>query len=141
MKHSMTTENIFNQINYNHYMVQYQGNIEEEISKNPNYYVTIINEKYAILSIKSDLGIDIGDISLNTVVYVKPVEMYTLQEISPIEASRARFLQLDLPLNLTGIGVNIAIIDSGIDYLSDEFMDSNGETRIECIWDQTIVSV
>ncbi|BCZ44903.1 hypothetical protein psyc5s11_09700 [Clostridium gelidum] len=140
MKHSMTTENIFNQINYNHYMVQYQGNIEEEISKIPNYYVTIINEKYAILSIKGELGIDIGDIRFNTLVYVKPVEMYTLQEISPIEASNARFLQLDLPLNLTGIGVNIAIIDSGIDYLSDEFMDSNGETRIEGIWDQTIIS-
>ena len=140
MKESMVPESIFNEKNYNHYMVQYQGNIKEEVSKNPGYYATIINDKYAILSIKSDLGIDIGDIKLKTVVYVKPVEIYTLQEISPIEASGVRFLQVDLPLNLTGKGVDVAIIDSGIDYLSDEFMNSNGETRIECIWDQTIIS-
>jgi subtilisin family serine protease len=136
----MAPKNIFKDINYDHYMVQYQGDIEEEVSRNPGYFTTIINDKYAILSINKDLGIDIGDIHLKTVVYVKTVEMYTLQDISPVEASQASFLQLDLPLNLTGKGVNVAIIDSGIDYLSDEFMNSNGETRIECIWDQTIIS-
>ena len=136
----MIPENIFKDINYIHYIVQYQGDIEEEVSKKPGYYATIINDKYAILSINNNLDIDIGDIYFKTVVYVKPVEMYTLQEISPIEASQASFLQLELPLNLTGKGVNVAIIDSGIDYLSDEFMNYNGETRIECIWDQTIIS-
>ena len=140
MKESMVPESIFSDKNYYHYMVQYQGNIQEEVSKIQGYYATIITDKYAILSIKGDLGIDIGDINLKTVVYVKPSEMYTLQEVSPIEASGVRFLQLELPLNLTGFGVNVAIIDSGIDYLSEEFMNSNGETRIECIWDQTIIS-
>ena len=53
---------------------------------------------------------------------------------------KAGFLQLELPLNLTGKGVNVAIIDSGIDYLNDEFMKNNGETKIECIWDQTTIS-
>ena len=28
-------ENIFNDTNYYHYIVQYQGNIEEEVSKQP----------------------------------------------------------------------------------------------------------
>ena len=141
MKESVVPESVFSDKDYYHYMVQYQGDIQEEVSKIQGYYATIITEKYAILSINNNLGIDIGDINLKTVVYVKPAEMYTLQEISPIEASGVRFLQLELPLNLTGIEVNVAIIDTGIDYLSEEFMKSNGETRIECIWDQTINSM
>ena len=141
MKESVVPESVFSDKDYYHYMVQYQGDIQEEVSRIQGYYATVITEKYAILSINNNLGIDIGDINLKTVVYVKPAEMYTLQEISPIEASGVRFLQLELPLNLTGIEVNVAIIDTGIDYLSEEFMKSNGETRIECIWDQTINSM
>lgn len=140
MRENAVPENIFRDKNYNHYLVEYEGDIKAEILKLPGYYATVINDRYAIISIKSDLGVDIGDIHLKTVVYVKPVEMYTLQDISPIEASKAGFLQLELPLNLTGKGVNVAIIDSGIDYLNDEFMKNNGETRIECIWDQTTIS-
>lgn len=40
---------------------------------------------------------------------------------------------------LTGEGVIIAILDSGIDYFLPEFIGSNGRTRIIGIWDQTAV--
>ncbi|MDR5587788.1 MULTISPECIES: S8 family peptidase [Clostridium] len=130
--------NIFNDTNNDNYIIQYQGDIMGEISKEPNYYVLLINDKYAIISVPKDT--ELTDIlsKFPSIVYVKPAEMYTLQSISPLEASQANFLQIDLPLNLTGKGVNIGIIDTGIDYLCEEFMDSNGKTRIECIWDQTI---
>ena len=42
------------------------------------------------------------------------------------------------PLNLTGFGTLICIIDTGIDYLSPLFRDELGNTRIEAIWDQTV---
>ena len=134
-------EKIFHDIRYDNYVVQYQGNIEEEISKRPDFYVTIINNKFAIVSLIKDLELNISDEAIfQTIVYVVPSEFYTLQQISPIEASQANFLQAGSPLNLTGKGVDVAIIDSGIDYLNEEFMDANGETRIEMIWDQTIIS-
>lgn len=138
-------ENIFKDINYYSYIVQYQGDIQTEVSKYPGYYVTIINDKYAIVTLKREFILQGNDINLagphfSTIVYAKPAEMYTLQQISPLQASKAEFLKLDLPLNLTGREVNVAIIDSGIDYLSDEFIDSNGQTRIEAIWDQTLTS-
>jgi len=132
--------NIFSDPNYYHYIVQYQGNIEEEVSKYSGYYVTIINDKYAIISANRELELNIEGPIFSTIVYVAPPDVFTLQEISPIEASGANFLQLELPLRLTGVGVTVAIIDTGIDYLNEEFIKENGETKIEYIWDQTISS-
>ncbi len=42
------------------------------------------------------------------------------------------------PLNLTGRGTVICIIDTGIDYNSPAFLDAEGNSRILAIWDQTI---
>lgn len=38
---------------------------------------------------------------------------------------------------LTGKGVIVAVLDSGIDYFHPEFLDRNGQTRLLAIWDQT----
>lgn len=40
--------------------------------------------------------------------------------------------------NLTGRGVLVAVIDSGIDYAHPDFRNPDGTTRILCLWDQTI---
>lgn len=42
------------------------------------------------------------------------------------------------PLNLTGRGVIVCVIDTGIDYRNPAFQDENGNSRILAIWDQTI---
>ena len=41
-------------------------------------------------------------------------------------------------LGLVGRGTVICIVDTGIDYTSPAFIDQNGQTRIQAIWDQTI---
>ncbi|MCI1477331.1 MAG: S8 family peptidase [Clostridium beijerinckii] len=132
--------NIFSDANYYHYIVQYEGNIEDEVSKQPGYYATIIDNQYAILSSPVELDTGTAIPVFSTVIYRAFPDIFTLEEVSPIEASQANFLQLELPLRLTGRGVNVAIIDSGIDYLNDEFIRENGQTKIEYIWDQTINS-
>ncbi|MBN1041869.1 MULTISPECIES: S8 family peptidase [Clostridium] len=131
---------VFHNVDYNHFIVQYQGKINDEALKKEGYYIARINDKYAIISTKKDKKININDPIFSNIVYVKGTETYTLEEISPIDAAQVRSLQINLPLQLTGEGVVVGIIDTGIDYLSDEFMTLNGESRIECIWDQTIVS-
>lgn len=42
------------------------------------------------------------------------------------------------PLNLSGRGVIVAVIDSGIDYENRAFRKRDGSTRILNLWDQTI---
>ena len=133
-------ESIFSDVNYDHYIVQYQGNVLQDFSQTPDNYLTLINDRYAIISLPKNVELAIGAPEFPSIVYVKPTELYTLQQITPIEASQVGFLHLNLPLSLNGSGVNVAIIDTGIDYLSEEFMRDNGETRIEYIWDQTIPS-
>lgn len=135
-----TPINIFSDANYYHYIVQYEGNIEDEVSKQPGYYATIIDNQYAILSTPVELDTGTAIPVFSTVIYRAFPDIFTLEEVSPIEASQANFLQLELPLRLTGRGVNVAIMDSGIDYLNDEFIRENGQTKIEYIWDQTINS-
>ena len=39
---------------------------------------------------------------------------------------------------LSGEGVLVAVIDSGIDYTNAHFRDRNGDTRILYLWDQTV---
>lgn len=142
MKRDVRAPNdLFNNPNYYHYVVEYQGNIEEDVSKQPGYYVTIINYKFAIVSTEGEAALNVTEPYFTTIVYVNIPQPFGLQQISPLEASQAEFVQLELSLNLTGRGVNIAIVDTGIDYLNEEFIKPNGETRIEAIWDQTIQSV
>lgn len=43
-------------------------------------------------------------------------------------------------LHLDGTGVIIGFVDTGIDYLNEEFQTADGKTRIIALWDQSIQS-
>lgn len=61
----------------------------------------------------------------------------TIEYERSLEASGILTMQ-NPPLSLTGRGVLIGYIDTGIDYRNDAFRYSNGNTRIAAIWDQSI---
>lgn len=42
------------------------------------------------------------------------------------------------PRNLTGRGVLVAVLDSGIDYYHEDFRNPDGTTRIAALWDQML---
>lgn len=147
------TENIFDSSKYVQYVIEYNGDINN-VKKIENIYITKIDAQYAILSIKAELLLAYQDVSevrklLEThgvvnndfnIIYISSPQAYTLQQISAIDEAKVSSIQGGQPLNLTGKGVIVGIIDTGIDYLNKEFMDEEGKTRIVEIWDQTINS-
>lgn len=143
---------IYNSLNYGHYIVQYYGVYNDNFNAQDKVYVTKIDDNYAIVSIRLDLiknpentrkVIEIFD-QYNKdylgfgILYVQPPDLYSLQDISAVESALNNPIQSKVPLGLTGKGVVVGIIDTGIDYLNEEFKDKDGNTRIVEIWDQTI---
>ncbi|WP_054742595.1 S8 family peptidase [Cellulosilyticum ruminicola] len=43
--------------------------------------------------------------------------------------------------NVTGRGIIVAVIDTGINYSYEDFLNADGTTRIKYIWDQTIEGI
>jgi len=77
--------------------------------------------------------------------------MVELEEIEYVEMPKRFFYERDMPAYtsciaqvalrdpyLTGAGVLVAVLDSGIDYRLSEFRRRNGSTRIRYLWDQTL---
>lgn len=130
---------LFNDSNSVSILVQYSGDIKKEVEENPNANVYIIDNSYAILSIKIDYYDRVLN-SLKSLVYIESDGIYTLNEISPVAASKAPLFHNNPFLTLNGKGVMVGIIDTGIDYLNAEFTREDDTTRVERIWDQTIES-
>lgn len=139
----------FNSADYISYLIEYTGDLKKEAIDILDIFLFKINEEYAAVFIKANKINNFDDtlevISLINnylkmenfqVTYVLPPEVYTLQQVSAIQASNVGMLQTELALKLTGKDVVVGIIDTGIDYLNDEFKDSSGKTRINNIWDQ-----
>lgn len=47
----------------------------------------------------------------------------------------------DARFSLTGQGVLVAVIDSGVDYTLPDFRNEDGTTRIRYLWDQSLKAV
>lgn len=153
-KFSNAPREIFNKPEYASYIVEYQGDLEKEASLSKDFYITIINDKYAAITVAFE-NIFKGSLTIEnnpfpSVVYIGRNYPYSLQGsikpwaidtnvgISPLITSNIASFHTNVPLKLTGKGTVVAILDTGVDYLSTEFRKSDGTTRILSIWDQTI---
>ena len=67
-----------------------------------------------------------------------PVRVYTSVELGRAASCVSnRPTAPYVPSNLSGRGVLIGIVDSGIDYAHPDFCNENGTTRIVALWDQS----
>lgn len=134
-------ENKFLEEKGRNYLVEYNGDIVEAIKNIPNAYIYIMDDKRAVVAIEDTFVKSINIInSIPEIIVIDPGYIYTLCDVSPIDASGANLFYDNVYLPLDGSGVIVGIIDTGIDYLNKEFMNDDGTTRILSIWDQTIES-
>ena len=122
---------------YRNFIIQYQGDVVNDVASTGLGTAFIIDNKYAIISVLNGRLQDLLN-RTTTIVYVEPPRIFVLNQVNPLEA--ANILQFhDNPyLTLTGRGVLLGIIDTGIDYMNTEFTYENNKTKILKIWDQTI---
>ena len=113
-------------------IVKYSGNLDEV--RNLGASVEEMRNEYAILTVKES---QIPLISaLPQIEYIeKPKRMFFAINQAKT-ASCVNILQ-EAPPNLSGRGVLIAVLDSGIDYFHEVFRKEDGSTRILELWDQT----
>ncbi len=76
--------------------------------------------------------------NLETVPYSFIPKLYGLMDSTNMEATGVKQAQEPNNLALSGEGVIVGIIDTGIDYTNPLFLDTNGNSRIGVLWDQTI---
>lgn len=112
-------------------IVKYTGNLEKYVSEIIQI-VELYNE-YAIITVPENLVETVSD--WPEVEYIeKPKRLY-FQVTQGKRASCISLVQVP-PLGLTGRGVLVAVIDSGIDYRHQEFLNLDGTSRILYLWDQ-----
>ena len=114
-------------------IVKYTGNIEKYEAF--GIQVVGLQNGYAILTVPEGLIPLVSE--WPEIEYVeKPKRLY-FQVAQGKRASCISLVQIP-PLNLTGRGILVGIIDSGIDYRHPEFLKPDGTSRILYMWDQSL---
>lgn len=114
-------------------IVKYHGSLDalEALGVSVEYLIG----SYAILTVPEQLVEAVSDIE--EIEYVEKPKRYYYQEIGPAADSCMTQVTLRAPF-LSGAGVLVAVLDSGIDLARPEFQNSAGQTRILYLWDQTL---
>ena len=79
-------------------------------------------------------------LSITNTPYGNIPKLFGLMDTSAVGAVNADKLSNLSTLGLKGQGTIVGFVDTGIDYTHPAFKTSTGQTRITCIWDQTIPS-
>lgn len=115
-------------------IVKYHGDILQ-FENIPDVEVEVLSEKYAIITLKqTQIEWLSHQPEIEHIELPKRLQ-FVLQ--SALDATCIASVQNKALFGLTGKGVLIGILDSGIDYIHPDFIDDNGQTRILYIWDQT----
>lgn len=126
-------ENFFYNPNYEDFLVEYTGNFDEEI-KNVSYaYGKAIDQDYAIVAVEKGRYEELVS-SQDFIIYAVPRGIFTLEALTPIDAGNFENVIQNPYNNLSGSGILVGIVDTGIDYLNSEFIREDDTTRIDYLW-------
>lgn len=114
-------------------IVKYHGSLDrlEVLGVQVEYLIA----GYAVLTVPEQLVERM--VELEEIEYVEKPKRYFYGVETPTDDSCIMQVTLRNPF-LTGKGVLVAVLDSGIDYRRPEFRKSDGSTRIRYLWDQSL---
>lgn len=114
-------------------IVKYHGSLDalETLQIRVEYLIA----GYALLKVPERLVEAVAE--LEEIEYVEKPKRFFYEVTSPTEDSCIRQISQG-DFSLTGKGVLVAVLDSGIDYRLSVFRKADGSTRIRYLWDQTL---
>lgn len=132
---SITEQIISNE--YHDYIVPYDS--IQVLSQFSEYGVQLLDSHYMLLHARGDYpDFPFLDNTFLPDTYTLQPSLYVPQSTVSLENSGIINVQIQPNLGLSGKGILMGFLDSGIDYTHPAFLDSVGRTRIVGIWDQTI---
>ena len=114
-------------------IVKYSGSLD--VLREMGVQVEEMRNEYGILIVPEAMIEQVS--SLPQIEYVEKPKRLFFAVNRARTASCINILQ-EAPQNLTGRGVLVAVLDSGIDYFHEDFRNADGTTRIVALWDQTL---
>ena len=115
-------------------IVKYSGSLES--LKDAGVTVVYLLNNYAILTVPE------GELARVTLLpqieYIEMPKRLFFADSAGLRSSCITSVQSG-PAGLSGKGVIIGLVDSGIDYRHEDFRNTDGTTRILSLWDQTAV--
>ncbi len=99
----------------------------------PQIEVSMLLENFAILRLPPSLIAIVS--TLPQILYIEMPRYISFEILSGKRASCVTQVTLP-PLSLTGNGVLIGFVDSGIDLTHPDFQDQDGNSRVLFLWDQ-----
>ena len=119
-------------------IVRYNGDLEEALAFLPEVEAQILTGGYAVLRVPEPLVDSLA--SLPQIEYVEKPKLLNFAVNQGRTASCMNPMQAG-PDGLTGRGVIVAVIDSGIDFFHEDFRNPDGTTRLLELWDQQLERV
>jgi len=119
------------------YLIEYRGNLSEQMSKIDYACAFKVTNKFALLAVQGDRLEELRKV-VPAIIFVNFRNKYVLESTSVQDVSNITPMKINPNLNLNGRGVIIGLVDTGIDYTNKEFLREDDTSRIEVIWDQTI---
>ena len=119
------------------YIIESNSLYFEQIQRQDGVCISCVNDTWCILYTNYPGS---RNINIQQGYYSVP-KLYGLMDTTSFDASGITATLNQPLLNVRGQGVLIGFLDTGIDYLREDFKVSDGRTRIAAVWDQTIQSV
>lgn len=117
------------------YIIENKSGIYDMVTSVPGVCAEFVNRRWLIVYGRLPQNLQLN---INSLGYTVIPKVYGLSDVTSMDASGASRVLNQPFLDARGQGVLIGFIDTGIDYLRDNFKDSSGRSRIDAIWDQAL---
>jgi hypothetical protein len=114
------------------YIVEYNETFFEMLNGMEGICLYCIDDTWCLLSAKTEVA---DEFRIGQMGYYSIPKLYGLMDTTSFDASGITATINQPFLNVRGQGVIIGFVDTGIDYLREEFQFSQGRSKIAALWD------